>query len=55
MKVSNRTKNRLKEHSLVFDFFKTNDRVCGFEGRKMVFAECEDCGWFGWLPEEEIK
>ena len=56
MKVSKRTKNRLKEHGehLTFDFTKTNNRVSGFDSIQMVFATCNKCGWFGWLPKEEI-
>jgi len=54
MKQSNRTKNRIREHSLVLDRNKTSENVHGFAGKKMIFATCQSCDWFGWLPEEEI-
>lgn len=57
MKVSKRTKNRIREHGehLTFDFTKINDNVCGFDGVRMVFATCDKCGWFGWLPMSEVQ
>jgi hypothetical protein len=55
MKQSQRTKNRLREHNIVFDMLRVNDSVSGFEGRTMVFADCSECGWFGWLPLDEVR
>lgn len=54
IKISKRTKNRLREHDLTIDFTKTNCNIVGFDNRVMVFATCQKCGWFGWLPKDEV-
>lgn len=56
MKQSNRTKNRLREHNIMFDFDKRCFDIIGFEGRDMVHGVCidEGCEWFGWLPVDEV-
>ena len=57
MKVSKRTKNRMKEHTLVFDWDLTNNKISGFGDRLMVHCKCVDdgCDWFGWLPMDEVN
>lgn len=57
MKVSKRTKNRMREHTLVFDWEWTNNKIVGFGDRLMVHCECVDdgCGWSGWLPMDEVN
>ena len=54
MKRSKRTKERIKQHDLVIDEAKMSTNIVGFQDRVMVFARCSECGWFGWLPKEDL-
>ena len=50
--ASTRTKNRIKNHNLVF---KRTSNVFFADGL-WHFFECEGhCKWVGWLPVEEIQ
>lgn len=50
--ASQRTKNRIKEHS-PFDSISKPKKVFAMDNRLCVL--CKSKNWFGWLPVREIE
>lgn len=56
LNASQRTKNRLREHKIGVDTLMFNGRIAIFKGNIHKAFRCRNhCGWFGWLPIDEIK
>lgn len=53
MKVSQRTKNRLREHPDMVDTGKRSNDILGMPGILCALMESPD-GWIGWIPVSEL-
>ena len=49
-----RTKNRLREHGLVFTVRKISQSCISLNGQRAVLVSAPD-GWFGWLPLTDLN
>ena len=56
MATTQRTKNRISEHSSHWhDTQKVSRSTFGINKPVRFFTCPLDCGWWGWLPEDELK
>jgi len=53
--ASQRTKNRVREHTDHWEHTQTRNNIVSFPGQTVAEFRCpESCGWFGWVPLNEI-